>query len=59
MVFGKTNQRRKTAMSPYCHLTIRERELIYLYQGLHFSIRRIAKALKRSPATISRELKRG
>ena len=45
-------------MSLYTHLTIDEREQIFLlyYQGE--SIRAIAKVLERSPSTISRELSR-
>lgn len=45
-------------MSLYKHLTIDEREQIFLlfHQGL--SIRAIAKTVKRSPSTISRELAR-
>lgn len=45
-------------MSLYTHLTIVEREQIFLlhYQGN--SIRMIAKVLKRNPSTISRELAR-
>lgn len=45
-------------MTSYKHLTIRERELIFLYSGLGWSIRRIGKLLKRAPSTISRELQR-
>lgn len=45
-------------MSSYHQFTINERELIFLYHELSFSIRRIAKLIKRSPSTISRELQR-
>lgn len=45
-------------MGTYKHLSINERELIYLYNGMNFSVRRIAKFLKRHPSTISRELRR-
>lgn len=45
-------------MGTYRHLSIKERELIYLYTGIGFSIRRTARLLKRSPSTISRELRR-
>lgn len=45
-------------MTSYKHLTITERELIFLYSRMSYSIRRIAKLLKRNPATISRELRR-
>ena len=46
------------AMNLYTHLTIDEREQLFLlhYQGN--SIRMIAKVLKRNPSTISRELAR-
>ena len=46
------------AMNLYTHLTIDEREQLFLlhYQG--DSIRMIAKVLKRNPSTISRELAR-
>lgn len=46
-------------MSHYIHLSIKEREMIYLMRGMGASIREIARELKRSPATISRELQRG
>ena len=42
----------------YSHLTIGERSCIYQFKNLGMSIRKIAKALKRSPSTISRELNR-
>lgn len=45
-------------MSSYHQLTIGERELIFLYHELNFSIRRIAQLIKRAPSTISRELHR-
>lgn len=45
-------------MSHYKHLTIEERENLYLKKNLGASIRSIAKELGRSPSTISRELKR-
>ncbi|MDW5525554.1 IS30 family transposase [Carnobacterium maltaromaticum] len=45
-------------MGTYKHLSIGERELIYLYTGMGFSIRRTAQFLKRNPSTVSRELKR-
>ncbi|ARN93852.1 IS30 family transposase (plasmid) [Levilactobacillus brevis] len=45
-------------MGSYHQLTIKERELIFLYHELNFTIRRIAKLIKRAPSTISRELKR-
>lgn len=42
----------------YYHLTIDERSCIYQFKNLGMGIREIAIALKRSPSTISRELKR-
>lgn len=42
----------------YQHLTISERSKIETYIELGYSIRETAKCLKRSPSTISRELKR-
>lgn len=42
----------------YKHLTIYERSCIYQFKNLGMSIRQIAKTLKRSPSTISRELNR-
>lgn len=45
-------------MSLYTHLTINDREQIFLLYSRGSSIRFIAKALKRSPSTISRELAR-
>ena len=42
----------------YTHLTISERSKIETYLELGYSIRQIAKRLKRSPSTISRELRR-
>ena len=42
----------------YEHLTIDERCCIYQFKQSGLSIRQIAKALHRSPSTISRELKR-
>lgn len=45
-------------MSLYQHLTINEREQIFLLFHQGYSIRLIAKTLKRSPSTISRELAR-
>ncbi|STX09645.1 Transposase and inactivated derivatives, IS30 family [Kurthia zopfii] len=45
-------------MSLYKHLTIDERERIFLIFHQGYSIRDIAKLLERNPSTISRELKR-
>ena len=42
----------------YNHLTIEERSCIYQFLNLGMSIREIAQALRRSPSTISREIKR-
>ena len=42
----------------YNHLTINERACIYQFKQMGQSIRKIAKAIDRSPSTISRELKR-
>lgn len=42
----------------YYHLTINERCCIYNFLKLGLSIREIAKALHRSPSTISREIRR-
>ena len=42
----------------YYHLTIYERSCIYQFKKMGMSIREIAKALHRSPSTISREIKR-
>ena len=42
----------------YNHLTINERACIYQFKQMGLSIRKIAKAIDRSPSTISRELKR-
>ena len=42
----------------YTHLTIEEREKLYLLFNQGVSIRKIAAALNRSPSTISRELER-
>ena len=44
-------------MSHYNHLTILERENIFLFFNQGKSIRSIASLMKRSPSTISRELK--
>ncbi|MBS5047618.1 MAG: helix-turn-helix domain-containing protein [Firmicutes bacterium] len=46
-------------MSHYKHLSIEERENLYLGINQGKSIRTIAKELGRSPSTISRELQRG
>ena len=46
-------------MSHYTHLTPTERGSLYAFHEEGLSIRAIADKLKRSPATISRELRRG
>lgn len=46
-------------MSHYKHLTIEEREKLYLLKGQGKSICEIGRELNRSASTISRELKRG
>lgn len=45
-------------MNHYTHLTIIERETIFKFKALGYSIRKIAHQLHHSPSTISRELKR-
>ena len=45
-------------MQPYEHLTLAERESLYLLQREGQSIRAIGRELHRSPSSISRELKR-
>lgn len=45
-------------MTSYTHLTIREWEMIFLYHGFGFTIRRIGHLIKRSLSTVMRELKR-
>lgn len=46
-------------MSHYKHLSIEERENLYLLKNQGLSIRKIAEKMCRAPSTISRELKRG
>lgn len=57
MVFAD-NPERSDTMSHYKHLTIEERESLYLKRGQGKSIRTIAREMERSPSTISRELQR-
>ncbi|WP_349630350.1 IS30 family transposase [Lentilactobacillus sp. Marseille-Q4993] len=45
-------------MSHYKHLTIEERETIFLMNHRGYSLHLIANTIDRSPATISRELRR-
>nr|WP_225431288.1 helix-turn-helix domain-containing protein [Limosilactobacillus reuteri] len=42
----------------YIHLTIKEREMLMCLKAKGLTIRAIALHMKRSPSTISRELKR-
>ena len=58
MVFAKTTLIKEYPMCHYQHLTLIEREKILFFraQGKNLSV--IAKALGRSKATISRELRR-
>ncbi|WP_438732665.1 helix-turn-helix domain-containing protein [Enterococcus sp. AZ128] len=42
-------------MSQYHHLTIQERETIFLLHSTGVSIRNISKEIGRSPSTVSRE----
>ncbi|WP_260309066.1 helix-turn-helix domain-containing protein [Lactococcus lactis] len=44
--------------NPYTHLTIFERENIYLLSSQKISVREIARLLNRSASSISRELRR-
>lgn len=46
-------------MRHYKHLSIEERENLYLLKGQGKSVREIGRILDRAPSTISRELKRG
>lgn len=54
----QTNILKEYKSMSYLHLTIEERSCIYQFKNLGMSIRKIAIALKRSPSTISREIKR-
>lgn len=57
MVFAN-NQEGEIEISHYHHLTIEEREKLYLMKGQGKSFREIARLLGRSPSTISREWQR-
>lgn len=46
-------------MSCYHHLTIEEREMLWKYRLLGYSIRKTAALIGRSPSMVSREWKRG
>ena len=52
------NQKEDQTVSHYKHLAIEERESLYLWINQGKSIRRIARELKRSASTLSRELSR-
>lgn len=41
----------------YKHLTVNKRGCMYQFKNYGMSIRNIAKALKRSPSTLSKEIK--
>ncbi|WP_145404058.1 helix-turn-helix domain-containing protein, partial [Staphylococcus capitis] len=45
-------------MDSYKHLTIEERERIFLLKAKGYALRKIAKDICRSPSTVSRELAR-
>ncbi|MBA5746962.1 IS30 family transposase [Aerococcus sp. 150760007-1] len=45
-------------MNSYCHLTLNEREIIFLLHEQGKSLGYISKQLNRAKSTISRELKR-
>ena len=57
MVFAD-NQEGADEMSHYKHLTIEEREKLYLMKNQGKKVREIARALGRAPSTISREWRR-
>lgn len=52
------NKKGVTTMSHYKHLTIEEREKLYLMRGQGASLRKIACELGRAASTLSREVKR-
>mgnify|MGYP004534641515 FL=1 len=54
MVFAD-NQKEDDTVSHYKHLSIEERESLYLGVNQGKSIRRIARELKRSASSLSRE----
>ena len=49
---------REIMPKPYKHLSAEERDLLAVLKSKGYSISQIAKVLKRSPSTVSRELKR-
>jgi IS30 family transposase len=58
MMFADNHERKDSTMNHYHHLSTNERESILFMSGQGKSIRAMAKALGRSAATISRELRR-
>jgi len=59
IVFAKTTMREETkTMSHYNHLSIQEREKLLILRTEGKGIRAIARAIERSPSTVSREIKR-
>lgn len=58
MVFAKTTKYKENDMSHHKHLTLLEREMIFLFYNLGLSISLIATLMMRNKSTISRELKR-
>ena len=58
MVFAKTTKYKENDMSHHKHLTLLEREMIFLFHNIGLSITEIANILMRNKSTISRELKR-
>ena len=54
----RTKLNSEIATMSYTHLSLGERYQIYALKGAKHSINFIARALNRSPSTISRELKR-
>lgn len=59
MVFADNQMKGGNPMSHYKHLSIEEREKLYLMHGQGKSFREIARALHRSASTVTREYKRG
>ena len=59
MVFADNQMKGANPMSHYKHLSIEEREKLYLMHGQGKSFREIARELHRSASTVTREYKRG
>ena len=59
MVFADNQMKGGNPMSHYKHLSIEEREKLYLMHGQGKSFREIARELHRSASTVTREYKRG